>query len=121
MLRRSAEQDASGDAANTNELKKVMGVTTNLTKVARGTEVKKDEEEETGNIAEVPESEEEDEDVANDEIGETDGVQKKNVNKYASDASDDDKDAAESDSEPSVAGESSQHDNDETAVAPEQK
>lgn len=51
MLRKSAEQDASGDAANPNELKKVMGVTTNLTKVARGTEVKKDEELEAGDTA----------------------------------------------------------------------
>jgi len=51
-----------------------MGVTTNLTKVARGTEVKKDEEEEEGNIAQVPESEEDEDEKANEEIGETDGV-----------------------------------------------
>lgn len=76
MLRKSAEQDYSSDAANTNELKKVMGVTTNLTKVVRGTEVKKDDEEEEGNIAQVPESEEDEDEKANDEIGETDGVQK---------------------------------------------
>jgi len=56
-------------------------------------------------------------------MGETDGTKKQNVNKYAnaSDASDDDKADADSDSEPSLANGDESQDNEETAAQPEQK
>lgn len=116
LLRKSAESELTGDAGNTtaNELKKVIGVTTGLTKVARGTEVIKAGDEEAGEAAVVPESD--DDEAQNDEVGETDGDHKKNANKYGSD--DEEMANEQSDSEQSVAhGDSeSNRDNDETAA-----
>jgi len=124
MIRKSAMMDATADGGNANLIKKQIGVSANLTKVTRGTEVKKDEDED-GVEGDVPahESEEDEDERANEEMGETDGTKKQNVNKYAnaSDASDDDKADADSDSEPSLANGDESQDNEETAAQPEQK